>query len=272
MATELYDPRIPPRENCIVSEAIDRWARDNPDKVFVLFADGTSWTFRQLREVVRQTALGLQQLGVRQGDYVMSWLPNGPDALRISFAINYLGAVNVPANLAYRGNLLAHVVRNSQAKLIVLHADLLPRLDDIDCAALTQGVVLGGAPRPHKTLQLHPAECAVASLGRSCAARAADRAVGHPDGDLHIGHHGTVEGRAVVVSAYLHRRRRAVPVSDRRRSLSDQPADVPHRRLRHPELHADDRRIGRDRRILRDRKILVRSSRRRNRPRRRCSA
>ena len=137
MATELYDPRIPPREACIVGEAIDRWARDNPDKVFVMFADGTSWTFQQLRDVVRQTALGLQQLGVKQGDYVIWWLPNGPDALRVSFAINY-GAINVPANLAYRGNLLAHVVRNSQAKLIVLHADLLPRLDDIDCAALTQ--------------------------------------------------------------------------------------------------------------------------------------
>src|SRR5262245_553564 len=69
MAIELYDPRIPPRQDCIVGEAIDRWARDNPDKVFVLFADGTSWTFRELRDVVRQTALGLQQLGVKQDDY-----------------------------------------------------------------------------------------------------------------------------------------------------------------------------------------------------------
>ena len=158
MTSALYDPRIPKSEDCIVADAIDRWARDNPHKVFVLFADGTSWTFRQLRDVVRQTAIGLQQLGVKQGDYVISWLPNGADALRVSFAINYLGAINVPANLAYRGNLLAHVVRNSQAKLIVLHADLLPRLDDIDCAALTQGVVLGGPPRGHAMLRLHAAE------------------------------------------------------------------------------------------------------------------
>jgi carnitine-CoA ligase len=201
MATELYDPRIPPRESCIVSEAIDRWARDNPDKVFVLFADGTSWTFHQLREVVRQTALGLQKLGVGQGDYIISWLPNGPDALRVSFAINYLGAVNVPANLAYRGNLLAHVVKNSQAKLIVLHADLLPRLDDIDCAALTQGVVLGGAPRPHARLRFHPAETLSPSSG---ALAPPERPIQPWDTQMVIYTSGTTGPSKGVLSSYMH--------------------------------------------------------------------
>ena len=47
-----------------------------------------------------QTALGLQQLGVKQGDYVVVWMPNGSDAVRAIFAANYLGAVAVPVNIA----------------------------------------------------------------------------------------------------------------------------------------------------------------------------
>ena len=64
----------------------------------------------------------------QQGDTVLSWLPNGPDALRVWFGLNYLGAVYVPINLAYRGGILEHVVDNADARLIVAHAQLLPRL------------------------------------------------------------------------------------------------------------------------------------------------
>ena len=82
---------------------------------------------------------------MNQGDTVLTWLPNGPDALRVWFAINYLGAIYVPLNLAYRGKLLEHAVRSSGARLIVAHPDLLPRLDAIDTAQLEQRVALDGA-------------------------------------------------------------------------------------------------------------------------------
>src|SRR5438477_2849734 len=149
-STQIHDHRIPAPEDCITRLLVDRRARETPDKVFSLFPDGSSWTYRQLRDAVVQTALGLQQLGVRQGDNVLVWMPNGSDAVRAIFAANYLGAVAIPVNTAYRGRLLEHVLRNSQATLIVLHADLQPRLADIDCAALTQAVVLGGNASPHK--------------------------------------------------------------------------------------------------------------------------
>ena len=56
----------------------------------------------------------------------MSWLPNGMDALRLWFGLNYLGAVYVPINTAYRGGILQHVVKNSDAALIVAHAAAPP--------------------------------------------------------------------------------------------------------------------------------------------------
>jgi crotonobetaine/carnitine-CoA ligase len=170
-----YDPRVLAAEECVLQPLLDRRAAETPDKVFVRFADGVEWTYRQTREIARRTAIGFQSLGVTQGDKVLSWLPNEPDALRVWFGLNYLGAVYVPINLAYRGGLLAHVVENSDARLIVVHADLFGRLADIDRARLEKAVVLSGdaAALPglavHPPSALSPADGALAPLERAIA-------------------------------------------------------------------------------------------------------
>jgi crotonobetaine/carnitine-CoA ligase len=156
--TGWYDKRIPAPEESVLQPLLDRRARETPDKVFVQFADGgATWTYRELRDQVRETAAALQALGVKQDDPVLTWLPNGPEALRIWFAINYLGAIYIPLNLAYRGQILEHAVRSSGARLIVGHPDLLPRLDAIDSSAIQLRVPVesaqsvrrpGSAPTP----------------------------------------------------------------------------------------------------------------------------
>jgi crotonobetaine/carnitine-CoA ligase len=169
------DPRVPDADQCVLRPLLDRHAAATPDKVFVRFADGSEWTYARTRTIARQAASGLAALGVKQGDHVLSWLPNGPDALRVWFGLNYLGAVYVPINLAYRGSLLAHVVANSDATLIVAHADLVGRLADIDRAQLAAAVVLNGeAPAipglaMHARAALEPAEEALPPLGRAIA-------------------------------------------------------------------------------------------------------
>jgi crotonobetaine/carnitine-CoA ligase len=135
---------------------LERRAAETPDKVFARFADGTQWTYRQTLDIARRTAAGLHALGVGQGDKVLSWLPNGPDAIRVWFGLNMLGAVYVPINLAYRGGLLGHVVENSDARLIVAHADLFGRLADVDRARLRQAVVLGGTAAEVPGIEVHP--------------------------------------------------------------------------------------------------------------------
>ncbi len=156
--TAWRDPRIPPPEECVLQPLLDRRAAERPGKVFVQFADsGAAWTYADLLREVRETAAALQVLGVRQDEPVLTWLPNGPDALRLWFAINYLGAIYVPLNLAYRGQVLEHAVRSAGARLIVGHPDLLPRLDAVDAAGLERRVavedagsvrVAGGQPVP----------------------------------------------------------------------------------------------------------------------------
>ena len=125
------------------------------DEAIVEFAE-RPFAEASLSRIARRTAIGLAALGVAQGDKVLSWLPNGPDAIRVWFGLNYLGAVYVPINLAYRGGLLAHVVANSDARLIVAHADLLGRLADIDRAALATAVVLGDTAPAVSGLVVHP--------------------------------------------------------------------------------------------------------------------
>ncbi|WP_417520107.1 AMP-binding protein [Minwuia sp.] len=141
---ETTDKRIPRRDQVVVRDLIERWNAEQPDKVFAVLDDGSTWTYAELREKVLQTALGLQQQGVKQGDHVIVWMPNSPANVRIFLALNYLGAVYVGINTSYRGSLLAHVVRISDARLIVAHAELAPRLEEVDKANLERLIAVAG--------------------------------------------------------------------------------------------------------------------------------
>jgi crotonobetaine/carnitine-CoA ligase len=145
MASSTTDPRIPPRELCVTRYCLQRWATEQPDKQFAVFEDGETWTYRQLDDRVRRLAGGLASLGVQRGDHVAVWMFDGKEAILTFFAINYLGAVFVPFNTAYKGKILEHVLDNSDARLLVAHGQLLERLSGIDTAAIDSVVCLGDA-------------------------------------------------------------------------------------------------------------------------------
>ena len=153
----MLDPRMPPREECVIREVLDRHAAAQPDKTFVVFDDGEEWSYAHLRRTVRGCADGLRRLGVAQGDFVLVWLPNGKDCLRVMLALNYLGAVYVPINTGYRGGLMEHVIDNAGARLMIAAAPLVERLNGADTAELHDVVVLGGEADPVPGLELLPA-------------------------------------------------------------------------------------------------------------------
>lgn len=140
------DTRVPDRRTCVVRYLIDDMARDRPEQVYAVFEDGENWTYAQLRERVVAKASGLQKIGVKKGHHVAVWLPDGRDALITFFAINYLGAVFVPFNTAYRGSILEHVLANSDASLLIAHGGLVDRLEGINTAAIRQVIVVGETP------------------------------------------------------------------------------------------------------------------------------
>lgn len=149
-------PDPPEGAPCVTEDLLRRAAMRWPGRVLLKFDGGESFTSVQLLEAVRSHAAGLQQLGVRQGDLVLAWLPNGPAAVLTWLAVNLLGAVHVPINTAYRGRLLQHVIHSSGAALMVADGALLERLADIDTGRLHTLVACGAAPRVPAGMQLLP--------------------------------------------------------------------------------------------------------------------
>jgi len=149
---------MPLPEACVLRDVLDLRASETPHRCFASFADGQCWTFAQMRAHTRRAAAGLQKLGVQQDDKVLCWMPNGAEALRLWFAINYIGAVFVPLNPDYRGRLLEHVIENSGARLMLTHAPLIERLDGLQHGALREVVAIGGLALPVGDLILHASE------------------------------------------------------------------------------------------------------------------
>ncbi len=152
------EPYIPPRERSVLRYLLDARAVDCASIDAVIFEDGQIWDYAALGAQVRGMAAKLQALGVEQGDHVLVWLPNGPDALTIWYAINYVGAIYVPINTAYKGSLLQHVIATSGARLALVHAGLYERIVDIDRAALETIVVFEGQGAPLPGIRMLRAE------------------------------------------------------------------------------------------------------------------
>lgn len=138
------DANVPARDECVVRYVFEKWVREQPDAVFAKVYQGPEISYRDFQDVILRTAAGLAQLGVKQGDTVVVWAPNGLDCLRVWLGINWLGAIYVPINVGYRGNLLQHVIGISGAKVIVAHHELAGQLNEVDKADLEAIVLLGG--------------------------------------------------------------------------------------------------------------------------------
>ncbi len=123
---------------------LERWAAEKPNELAVLFHDGESWTWAQALERTQRAARAFQDLGVKKGDHVLSWQPNGREAILTWFGLNYLGAIYVPLNTAYKGGVLEHLIGLSDATLIVCHTDLVGRLSDVATADLSDIIITGG--------------------------------------------------------------------------------------------------------------------------------
>ena len=138
-----FDPEFPTPEKCVIQQLLDGAFRDNPDRRFASFEDGSELSYRDLYHRTRQRAAALQQLGVNKGDRVLVWLPNNVEIILSWFAINYIGGCYVPINTSYRGQLLQHVIANSGARIIIAHTQLIERLGEVDPGQLAHIVAIG---------------------------------------------------------------------------------------------------------------------------------
>lgn len=132
--TSSLDNRIPAAQDCVLPYILARRAEIEPDGICAVFEDGKRWTCADAFKVACSIGTGLRHAGVKRGDKVLVWMPNGPFALGAWFGINTIGAVFVGINTAYRGALLKHVIDNSDAEILLCHPDLAGRLLEVENA------------------------------------------------------------------------------------------------------------------------------------------
>ena len=99
-------------------------------------------TYAQFGEGLNAVAGGLASLGVSTGDRVATILPNSPEYLYFFFGASKSGAVHVPISPLLRENEIAHILAESEAKVVVM----VPSAWNNDLLGIVQRLRASSAP------------------------------------------------------------------------------------------------------------------------------
>ncbi|MEQ8296658.1 MAG: AMP-binding protein [Nitratireductor sp.] len=132
------------RDEAVLPAMLAKWATASPDALCVRFDNDEEWSYRDAWSTARTAAAALGKLGIEKGEVVLVWLPNGQALIRAWFGISMLGAVYTPMNIALRGSMIEHLIRNSGASVLIAHHELVERLETLDLSGLRRIIVCGG--------------------------------------------------------------------------------------------------------------------------------
>jgi fatty-acyl-CoA synthase len=104
-----------------IGDLLDRQAARFGDRDALVHVEhGLRYTYAELRAECDRIAKGLLALGVQKGEHVGIWATNYPQWVVAQFALAKIGAVLVTINPAYRTHELAYVLRQSDARALLL--------------------------------------------------------------------------------------------------------------------------------------------------------
>ncbi|WP_338664682.1 AMP-binding protein [Pararoseomonas sp. SCSIO 73927] len=104
-----------------------------------------------LRGRADRAASGLAALGIAPGERIAVMMRNEPSYLEVILAADRLGAALVAINWHFRADEAAHILTDSGARVLVVHADLLPGI----AASVPPGVVVIAVPTPPEVLEAY---------------------------------------------------------------------------------------------------------------------
>ena len=110
-----------------IGQVLARQAGRRPDHEIIRTPD-QAITFAALDDAAMRCANVLAELGLEPGDAVAVLLPNGRAFLDTWFGISRGGFVEVPLNVALKGDLLADQIHRSGAEVLVIGAEHLDRV------------------------------------------------------------------------------------------------------------------------------------------------
>jgi len=96
----------------------ERIVANSPDKAALIFL-GEKFSYKELKELIYRFANALYELGVRDNDKVMIYLPNCPQWIIAFFGIQKIGAVPVPISPIYTPFEISYQLNDSGAETIL---------------------------------------------------------------------------------------------------------------------------------------------------------
>ena len=109
------------------------------------------YTYRDMARRAKKLAVGLQGLGVRQGDRVATLCWNHYQHLEAYFGVPGMGAVIHPLNLRLGAEGLGYIVNHAEDKIIIVDEVLLPLLEKFKSVLAVSAVIVipqGDGPPP----------------------------------------------------------------------------------------------------------------------------
>jgi len=104
----------------VLPHMLAKLARDDPDAIAMQDVDGNVETRRELHDINLRWAGGYRNLGITNGDFVVTMLPNSFAAFHAWLGLCWLGATEVPTNTMYRGDMLRYLVTDSGARTVII--------------------------------------------------------------------------------------------------------------------------------------------------------
>lgn len=101
-----------------VITGFERIAESFPEKNALIYL-GESFTYRQLKEMIYKFATALYDLGVRDNDKVLIYIPNCPQWVIAYFAIQKIGAIPVPTSPIYTPFEINYQLNDSGAETVI---------------------------------------------------------------------------------------------------------------------------------------------------------
>ncbi|CAN3375217.1 hypothetical protein DIURU_001080 [Diutina rugosa] len=103
---------------------VDRWARDTPDKVAIIYeadevGEGRQITYAELLKEVSKLAQTLSKLGVKKGDSVAVYLPMIPEAVITLLAIVRLGATHSVVFAGFSSSALRDRILDADSQIVI---------------------------------------------------------------------------------------------------------------------------------------------------------
>lgn len=125
-----------PHQTGSIGLTFEARAARHPERTALRFED-QAWTYRELNAWANRVAHGLRHAGVRAGDAVGILMENRPEVIACALGIVKLGATATLLNHQLRGESLAHSLRITRPRIVLVGQE---------CEAVARSLPEGAAP------------------------------------------------------------------------------------------------------------------------------